>query len=488
MTPPTIQDSFNLALQHHQAGDLAQAENLYRQILAQQPKHAETLHLLGLIAHQRGHNEIAVELIGQALTLKPESPVAQNNLGTVLKDLGRYDQAIAVLRQAIALNPNFHEAHNNLGIALKENGQFDEAIAAYQQCIALNPNYPDAHNNLGNALMLQKGDWTDAELAYGQAIALKPDYAEAHHNLAQLLLLKGDYAQGWREYEWRWKCKGFSLNRRAFEQPYWDGSDLNGRTILVYDDQGFGDVIQCVRFVPHLAQRAGKVIVCCQLQLRRLLTNTTGAAQCLAWGDALPKFDVHCALLSLPLLLGITQQSVTRSLPYLQPDENDVKRWRIELAGDRHPLKVGLVWAGRSFPRNRSMPFAALAPLSQVRDASFYSLQKGEAALDARNPPHGFNLIDRTADLHDFADTAALIANLDLVISIDTGVAHLAGAMGKPAWTLLKHLPDWPWLLERTDSPWYPTMRLFRQTSHGDWDSVVGQVAQALAALRRRIA
>jgi tetratricopeptide (TPR) repeat protein len=619
MAQLTIQQAFDLALQHHQAGRLQEAEKLYRQILAQEPQHCDAIHYLGVIALRSGRNDIAVDLIRRAIALRPNFaeaqsnlgdalrangqldeaiaayrqaivllpnyagnhsnlsdtlrekgqfddaiaasrqaiglnpnlPQAHNNLGNALKDKGQLDEAIAALRQAIALDPNLPEAHCNIGNALKAKGQLDEAVAAYRRAIALNPNLPVAHNNLGNALA-EKGRLDEAIAAYRQAITLRPDYAEAHNNLGAALadqgrlddaiaayrqalelaprfaeahnnlgaalaeegrlneaiaayrqaivlapnvpethynlsfalLARGDFQRGWDEYEWRWKCTDLKFASRNFAQPKWDGSPLGGRAVLLHAEQGFGDTIQFIRYLPLVTQRGGRVIVECQPELQRLLKTMAGEYQIVSRGQPLPAFDFHCPLLSLPRVFGTTLANLPKTLPYRRTEVGDAGSWQHHLV-EHFPLaKVGLAWAGNPAHknnRNRSINLARLAPLGRVPGVRLVSLQKGDAAAEAKAPPSGMELIDRTEELKDFADTAALIANLDLVISVDTAVAHLAGAMGKPVWTLLPFVAEWRWLQEREDSPWYPSMRLFRQSSLGDWDSVITRATDALS-------
>ena len=470
-------------MQRHEAGRLHEAEQLYRQILAQQPEHAGAMQFLGVIANQVGRNDIAVGLIRRAIGLNPNVAEAYNNLGNALKDQGQLDEAIAAFRQALALNPNLPEAHNNLGSALKDQGQLDEAIAAYRQAIALRPTYADAHNNLGNALKDQ-GQLDEAVAAFRQAIALKPDYAEFHFNLSLSLLTSGDFQQGWEEHEWRWKCKEFPTPARNFPQPQWDGCPLEGRTLLLHTEQGHGDAVQFIRYLPLVEQRGGRIIIECQAELQRLIRPIAGRCQIVVSGQPLPIFDLHCPLLSLPRVFGTNLDNIPNNVPYLRADAEDAGRWQRRLADHSPLVKVGLGWAGSPAHRNdcnRSMKLATLAPLGQVPGARFFSLQKGEAAAETKTPPAGMELVDWTQELKDFADTAALIANLDLVIAVDTAVVHLAGAMGKPVWTLLPFVSDWRWLLERQDSPWYPSMRLFRQPRIGDWDGVITRVVEALS-------
>ena len=588
MAQLTVEQAFQLAVRHHQAGRLAQAEPLYRQILSRQSNHADALHNLGLIAHQVGRNDAAADLIRRAIALKPGDPAAHFNLGVALqakgnldeaisayrqaislrptyadahsnlgvvlqargqfdeaivayraaitakpadpeahrnlgnamqakgeldeaiaayrraialkpaypqahvnlgdalRDKGELDGAIAAYRQAIALEPGFSEAHNNLGSVLKDKGELDGAIAAYRRAIAANPSDPEAHSNLGNALR-DKGKVDEAIAACRAAIALDPGYAEAHWNLALALLTHGDFSQGFDEFEWRWKWKIFP--RRDFPQPLWNGEPLAGATLLLHAEQGFGDTLQFIRYLPLVEQRGGKVIIECQPELQRVLRTAAGGSV-VARGQEIGAFDVHCPLLNLPRIFGTTPRTIPRQVPYLYADRAMVESWRSRLGGNSDSFKVGLAWAGNQAhmnDRSRSMMLSAFAPLGRLPGIRFYSLQKGGQADQAKNAPEGLELIDWTNDLDDFADTAAFIANLDLVISVDTSVAHLAGAMGKPVWVMLPFAADWRWMREHEDSPWYPTMRLFRQTSIGDWESViqrVGKILNDLALLR----
>jgi len=298
-----------------------------------------------------------------------------------------------------------------------------------------------------------------------------------------LLLLQGDFKRGWQEHEWRWKCRDYPSPQRNFAQPLWDGSALERRTLLLHTEQGLGDAIQFIRYLPLVAQRGGKIIIECQAELRRLFQTMLEKCPIVVRGDPLPAFDLHCPLLSLPLIFGTTLENIPQTVPYLHADAQDVKKWRERLDEHSPHLKMGLVWAGSPTNKNdrsRSIKLQSLAPLGQVPGVRLLSLQKGAAAAEAKTPPMGMELVDYTQELTDFADTAALIANLDLLISVDTAVVHLAGAMGKLVWTLLPFSPDWRWLLERENSPWYPTMRLFRQQVIGDWDNVITRVASAL--------
>ena len=522
MTGGTSHQPIRIGLRYHQAGQFQEAEAVYRQILEREPNNPYVLNLLGVLAHQTGRQQAAIQWIGRAISIKPavaefhnglgeayrasgqldqamacyEKAIALKrgcveahiNLGNALQDKGLLDEAVAAYGAAIQIRPDSAEAHNNLGSALRQKGQLDEAVAAYREAIRLKPDYADAYGNLGGALAVN-GQADDAIAACERAIQLKPDLAEAHFTRSVMRLLKGDFAQGWAEYEWRWRRKDAPPPRWNFPQPIWRGPDPSGRTILVHAEQGFGDMLQFVRYAPLLAGRGAKVIVECHPQLKSLLQGMKGVERVLAAPEPLPPFDLHAPLLSLPPAFGTTLETIPAEVPYLRADPDLVEAWRARLAADGGPstmLRVGLAWAGRSTykaDRDRSVSLSALAPLAEVKGVRFHSLQKGEPARQARTPPPGMNLVDLTDELKDFADTAALIANLDLVVSVDTAVVHLAGAMARPVWTLIPSVPDWRWLLDREDSPWYPTMRLFRQTARGDWGGVVNRVAHELRNL-----
>jgi Flp pilus assembly protein TadD len=479
----TLEQQFESGRSHHQAGRLAEAEKIYRQVLARQPNHADALNLLGVLAVQVGQSQLAVELIRRATAICSTNAFYHGNLGNALTELGQLDQAIASYRQAVRLQPESADVHYNLGIALQRKGQLDEAIAAYRRAVRINPDYSEAHYNL--AIAFKDARRLDEAIAsYRQTIRLKPDDARTHNNLALALLTRGDFQRGWEEHEWRWKCKDFPSPARNFAQPQWDGYPLENRTILLHTEQGLGDAIQFIRYLPLVARRGGRIIVECDTELQRLFRTMAGNYPIVAPSQPLPVFDFHCPLLSLPRVFGTNLANIPKDVPYLHADAEDAGRWQHRLAGHSPLVKVGLGWAGdpaHKNDRNRSMKLARLAPLGQVPGVRLFSLQKGAAGAEAKTPPPGMELIDWTQELKDFADTAALISNLDLVIAVDTAVAHLAGAMGKPVWTLLPFASDWRWLLKRQDSPWYPTMRLFRQPHIGDWDSVISTVVEALS-------
>jgi Flp pilus assembly protein TadD len=466
---------------HHQAGRLGEAEKVYREILSRQPNQPDALHLLGVVGAQMGHAAEAVEIIRRAIAIRPAVAAYHNDLGNALRDLKRLDDAEAAYREAVRLKPDFVLAIVNLGNVLCDRGKVDEGIAAYQSVVAMRPDFAGVHANLGRALR-DKGLFDESIASLREAIRLKPDYAEARHNLGLVLLLKGDYANGWAEHEWRLKLRTFSVGRREFAGPLWDGGDLKGRRILLHVEQGLGDSIQFVRYAPIVAERGGRVIVQCQQALCRLFRGVRGVERVVGQNEAMLDFDVHCPLLSLPKLFGTTMGTIPTAVPYVSVENELAGLWAARL-GESSEKRIGLVWAGSAGyanDRNRSLPLASLMPLFEVSGLKFYSLQKGGQAAQISVQAANHELIDHTPELNDFADTAALIANLHLVISVDTAVAHLAGAMGKPVWVLLPFSPDWRWLLDRDDSPWYSTARLFRQTTAGNWEEVIARVVEAL--------
>jgi tetratricopeptide (TPR) repeat protein len=453
----------------------------YRRAIAIQPKYVDAYNNLGIVLGANGQLDEAIALLRHCVALQPEGADGHHNLGNALSFKGELDEAIVEIRAAIALRPAHPQAYCNLSIALRRNGNLDEAVAAARQAMALQPQYFEACNNLGNALK-EKGLFEEAIAVYRQAIAMKPTSAIGHCNLGSSLLLEGDFETGWPEYEWRWQAKEYYTAPRNFTQPRWDGSDLAGRRILTWAEQGFGDTIQFARYLPILAAR-GRVICECQPQLMRLFTSLPSGMQLVAHGQDLPEFDVHCAVMSLPTVLRTTLSIIPNNVPYLSHDPTLRERWRSRLPTDKGLLKIGLSWAGNPKhlnDRTRSMPLATLAPLASISDLWFCSLQKGSRSVEAAGGLAGMPVADWSSELNDFADTASLVAGLDLVITVDTAVAHLAGAMGKPVWVMVPFIPDWRWMRGRSESPWYPTMRLFRQDAYEDWQPVIARIVEAL--------
>ena len=475
-----VQEEIQVAIQHHARGRLGEAEAVYRRVLDQEPKNLDALNNLAVIFGQRGQIEEAVEFLQRVIAINPRHAPTHYNLGVAFEKLKRPQEAGAAYRKAVECQPAYPAAWNNLGILLAHEGRLEEAVATYQQALQYQPNHAEALTNLGNALM-QLARPAEAIAACKRAVELMPNHPTAHFNLGLAMLLSGDLAHGWEEYEWRWQRDDFPS--RHLPQLLWDGSDISGRTLLLHTEQGFGDAIQFVRYAPLLAAKGARVIVECQPELESLLRSVDGVKQVIARGKPLPYFDAHLPMLSLPRVFATTLETIPTQIPYLAPDGQRVENWRQRLATDGVVFRVGLTWAGKASHKNdsnRSLALEALAPLANLAGVTFYSLQKGEAASQISHAQTTLKMHDVAGDLNDFADTAALISNLDLVIPVDTAAAHLAGALGKPVWTLLPFAPDWRWLLDRDDSPWYPSMRLFRQRTAGDWPEVIERLRTAL--------
>lgn len=465
----------NLASTLQMQNHFEEAIAYYQQALTLQPNSAEIHNYLGVALQQQKRIEEAMAHYQQALSLEPNAPGPHINLGNVLREQGQLQTAITHYQQALALDPDFPEAHYVLGTALAEQGQLQTAITHYQQALALNPNYLDAYNNLGVTLM-EQGQLQAAITYYQQALALNPNSPHVHYNLSVALLKGGDFQQGFAEHEWRWQTK--DTPNRPFFQPLWDGSSLEGKTILLHGEQGLGDQIQFIRYVPLVTQYKGRIVVECSPPLARLFTSIVGISQIKTRGESLPKFDVHAPLMSLPGILDNTLETIPATIPYLYPVASIPLRLK---TSPSVRLKVGIVWAGNFRFKGDHKRSCALSYFLKLLDPdiAFFSLQKGPQVEELTKSPQ-VPIQDLSSQLNDFADTASIVAQLDLVISVDTSVAHLAGALGKPTWVLLSFSPDWRWMLKREDSPWYPTMRLFRQSQPGDWVGVFEQVEQAL--------
>jgi tetratricopeptide (TPR) repeat protein len=463
-------------------GQIDRALLAYQRAIALKPEWAEAHNSLGEALRNNGELVAAIAEFRHAISLRPDFAQAHNNLGNALKDAGYLDDAVTAYQTALDLDSTLAEAACNLGIALREAGNTDAAEAAFRRAIAIRPNYAGAHTNLG-ACLREQGRLDEAIASCRRAISFQPDLALAHFNLAMSLLADSDLAAGWEEYEWRWKCRDFPSKERGFAQPQWDGGDLENRTLLLHAEQGFGDSIQFIRYLPAVVQHGGSIIVECQPELHRLLEGSFSRCQIIPRGQPLPAFDLHCPLLTLPRIFKTTLASIPAEVPYLIADPILIDLWRSKLNSSEAGLKIGLAWAGNptfSSDPTRSLSLDRLAPLAEVRGAIFYSLQKGYAAPQAARLPAGLRLIDLSPELHDFADTAAVISLMDLVITTDTSVAHLAGALGAPVWTLLRFAPDWRWQMVGEYCPWYPSMRLFRQSTKDDWEEVIQRVAQVL--------
>lgn len=585
----SVQAILDAAVGHHSAGRLHEAELLYRQVIAESPRHPVALHLLGVIAHQVGMNDAAAELIEAALAVKPDYAEAHNNLGTVLQALGRAEEAAAAYRTAVAISPGYAEAHNNLGNTLRDMGRAEAAAASYAEAVALRPDYVEAHNSLGNvhkalgrledavvgygrALALRprspelhnnlacalmdlkrvdeamagyeralglKSDFVEAHAGLAnalqalgrvddavasyrkalalrpdhvealtnmgvalvtlgqveegaacqlQALVLRPDFAEAHTNLGLARLVQGRLCEGFREYEWRWRTARFLRTGGVPPGPAWDGGDPAGRRVLVYAEQGLGDTVMFVRYLPMLAALGCEVVLECQPSLVVMLAGVPGASAVLGHGDPRPSYDCHVALMSLPRLLGTEYDTIPAPIPYLHPDPSRVEHWRRWLEHRDGPV-VGLCWRGgraHQADHRRSMDLADTLPLFGIPGIRLVGIQMDSAKEQADTLSPTLPFVDATAAydpaVDPFVETLAVIAAVDLVVSVDTSVAHVAGAAGRPVWLAVNAGPDWRWFLSGEASPWYPTLRLFRQSRSGDWDGVVRRMASALRA------
>jgi len=468
-----------------QRGHLAAAAALTREAVRARPDFTVAYNTLSVALRRSGLAQEAEASCREALRLDPDYAEAHNNRGAALRELGDFAGAEACCRAALRLEPDYAEARNNLGAVLAQLGRLEEAEGCWREALRLNPQYAAAHNNLGSVLASLRRP-REALAHFARALAISPDYVGAHCNLAVAHLLLGDFENGWREDEWRWLAP---VHPRRFAQPLWTGEEIGKRVLFLHNEQGFGDTIQFCRYAP-LAAAKGRVILAIPRQLGRLLSSLHGVERVIVEGDQLPDFDLHCPLLSLPRAFGTRLETIPASVPYLAAPAGQVTAWRQRLA-ELPGLRVGLAWASNPHSsqtaaaamdrRRKSMALDQFARLAGVQGVSFVSLQKGEAAGQTLAPPPGLAIRDWTTELEDFADTAALIEALDLVISVDTAVAHLAGALAKPVWLLNRFDACWRWLLDRDDSPWYPSLRQFRQSAPGDWDSVIARAARELA-------
>lgn len=457
----------------------------FRRAIELNPNLATAHSNLGITLSDNGRWAEAAAAFAEAIRIQPNTAPFHSNRGNALKELGDLDGAAAELSTALSIQPDHAEAHNNLGVVLSEKGRDEEAVEHYLKAIELNPRYSDAFTNLGNALFAT-GDPDRAVAACRKAVEIAPDSPPAHWNLAVALLRTGNFEVGWPEHEWRLRTK-LKFPVRPFPQPQWKGEDLEGRTILLHCEQGFGDGIQNVRYVHLVAKRGGRILLECHPELRRLFNNFPGADQVIARGEPLPQFDLHCPLSSLPYACRTRLDTIPAEVPYLKPEPQLAAQWMEKLS--KPGMKVGLVWAGNpTHPndRTRSIRLQQLAPLAAATAVEFHSLQIGPAAEQVRHPPEGMRIVDHSGELNDYVDTAALIWQLDLVIAVDTSLAHLSGALARPTWVLIPFVADCRWLINRNDSPWYPTMRLFRQHAREKWDRAIESMARELAGMADR--
>ncbi|MGD0389260.1 MAG: tetratricopeptide repeat protein [Tepidisphaeraceae bacterium] len=580
MTDDTLQSALKL----HQAGNLDQAEAIYRRLLARNPADSDALNLMGVVLSQRGRHQEGIELLGKAVALRPQASAYHRNLGLAYMQSKRLNEAIACFRRLVALEPGdagafdrlavllalqgqigqaidaaktavklrpevagfrghlgaaYFQARQfdlaipemreaarlapgdvrywfDLGVALAESGHLPEALDAFDRSLQLKPSLAELHSNRAAALLemgrheesraairraveidpnapgvqnilaavlFDEGNLEQAMIAWRNAVRQDPDYAGGRWNYARALLALGRFSEGWEEFDSRLRIPHLRLNR-GFSQPQWDGSDPAGKTILLFTEGGFGDALHFIRLVPLVTARGGRWLLECQPELVTLFEKTPGVERIIPRGQPLPQFDLQLPLQGLPRVLKITLQNIPNQVPYLNLPADRVERWAARLAGETR-LRVGLAWAGSKGDKRdyRTRSIDVFAPLADVEGVKFFSLQKGDGC--EQSPPAGMDLADFTGELSDFADIAALVRNLDLVVTVDTSIAHLAGALARPVWVLIPFLADFRWLHKRSDSPWYPTMRLFRQPVADDWATPIVQMVQALREFQR---
>jgi len=488
LKPTTAFFHCHLGIAYRALDRLEDAIACYEKALRLQPDYGEAHNNLGAAFRGQGRLRESKECYEQALRCQPDFPPAHSNLGVAYQAEGRLDEAADCFRQALRLQPHFAEAYINLGTLLLAQAKLDESVSCYRQAVRCRPDYPVAHCDLGAALQRQ-GNAREALACFDEALRLKPDFADAHLAKSYTLLLAGDFERGWPEYEWRSRCPDFIMPRWRGPQPAWDGSPLGGRTILLHAEQGLGDTLQFIRYVPLVQERGGRVVVEVQAPLAHLLQSCSGIDQVIARGEVQPPFDVHAYLLSLPGLLSTTVATVPAKVPYLTADPALVAHWRTQLSAVPG-FKIGINWQGsreHKMDSLRSVRLLEFAPLASLQGVHLFSLQEGAGTEQLGTLAGAFPVTDLGSRLDGpsgaFMDRAALMTNLDLVVTVDTALAHLAGALGVPVWVPLAFAADWRWLLDREDSPWYPSMRLFRQTRLGEWAPVFERLAAEVQKL-----
>ncbi len=485
---PSYADAYyNLATTYRETGEFAKAADCFKQAIQLKPDFAQGHCNLGDMLMLTGNTESAITHFKSAIRLKPDFLQAYNNLGNALKNIGKIDQAIENYNQVIRLKPDLAEGYYNLGSAYRFTENLDMAEIFLKKALQLKPNYAEAYNNLGLTYKSQ-GNLNRAINCLTLAVKNKPDLADAHWNLSATLLLNGNFTSGWKEFEWRlvqqkWK----SIYPYRYHSPRWDGSNALDKTIFVHDEQGLGDTIQFVRYMPLVKQKCKTVILETRKSLTDLLTDFPGIDEIVersSDGNPRCKYDLYTPLLSLPWLFKTTQHTIPSHIPYLQAPLKKIDKFKPYFS--TKTFNVGIVWAGRPLhlnDHNRSCTLKHFEGIAQIHGVNLYGLQKGNASRDDQHIQHDILVSNIGNEFDGFSDTAGAIEHLDLVISVDTSVAHLAGAMGKPVWVLLPYIPDWRWMMKRKDSPWYPTMRLFRQENPGDWKGVFRCVAQELKTM-----
>ncbi|KAA0586251.1 tetratricopeptide repeat protein [Azospirillum lipoferum] len=465
-----------------------EARDAYRRAVRLAPAGAEGHAGLANVLQEGDALPDAIAAYARAIAIDPAHMAVCNNLGIALRGLDKTgigaEKAAAWHRRAVALDPYFAPGYSSLGLALQEQGWLEDAAHAHACAVAVDPGFAGGYANHGNA-RLNQNRLDEAVTGFRRAVAIDPAGPDARRNLGMALLVGGRFEEGWREYEWRLRCKD-APTHADMPKPRWTGEPLDGRRILLHGEQGLGDTLQFCRYVPLVAARGGRVIMGLPAPLQRVMAGLAGLERVVSGQLAADDFDLHLPMLSLGEVFGTQMDTIPHRVPYLRAEPELVARWGERLAGlekDGGGLKVGIVWAGsptHGNDRNRSIGLAPFARLAAIPGVSLVSIQKGPTEGQAADPPGGFPLLNLSPDIRDFADTAAIMAGLDLVVCVDTSVAHLAGALGVPVWVLVPFAPDWRWMLDREDSPWYPTMRLFRQSRPQSWDDAINRLERAL--------
>jgi Tfp pilus assembly protein PilF len=477
-----------LAEVHNNLGNVLQDQQRYSEAvesfaaaLRLRPAASEIHFNLGNCYRQQELGSQAADAYRQALALQEDFAMTHQNLGLALQQQQHFDQALACHRRAIELEPTLVEAHTALGVALQRSNQLDQAKTCYQRALELEPGNATAQFNLASALHAE-GNLADAETYYRAVLQVQPLNGDSLSGLALIDLVRGNMVAGWSRHEQARRLKRKDPKNRPFRQPLWQGEPLERWTLLVHDEQGFGDTLQMLRYVPLVGQRVENMLLTVQPEIVPLVRRS-GYPDVLDWRRQLPEFDLHVALPNLPRILGSTMETIPADVPYLFADENLIRRWQARLA-DVEGFKVGIHWQGNSkFATDhlRSIPLECFAPLAEVPDVKLVSLQKGPGREQLHDVTQDWSILDLADELTDFHESAAVMMNLDLVITCDSSPAHLAGALGVGVWIGITKMPDWRWFLDREDSPWYPTARLFRQSAAGDWEGVFARMAAELA-------
>ena len=472
------------AFKYHQKGNLKEAKNIYEQILKHKPNHFDALQLLGILYGQINKKDKAIKLLELALQIKPDDAATLNNYGVILTEVNRTNDSYEALDKATNIKPDYAEAYSNKGNALKLLEKYDDAVKAYSKAIQLKPNYAEAYNNRG-VIYKELSQMNLALKDLKKAISLKPDYPEANSTMGVTLLLTGNFSKGWEQYEWRWKDLSDPSVIRSFKQPLWDGKkSLKDKSILLYSEQGLGDTIQFSRYILLIKALGAKVILETHKELLNIVGSIDSNITVILMGQTLPHFDFQCPLLSLPLKFGTGLKNIPSPNRYIWADKRIVPKWKKKIGSQKKPL-IGLVWEGNPLHKNdynRSILLAELIP-HLPKKYEYIGLQKDIRESNLKTLKRSSmidNLIDNNVSMD---DTAAIIENLDIVISVDTSVAHLSASMGKPTWILLPFVPDWRWLLNRNDSPWYKSVKLFRQEKRGNWELVFKDLNKKLNVL-----